>query len=410
MTIVPIQDRKNGHIGPVYIQLAVDEEFRSLIPPLKASEIEGLEKSILRSGCKEPITVWNGVIVDGHHRYDICTRHKLPFKTFDENFTDRAAAKLWMVENQRSRRNLSASEMIWMVRQVKDEVEADARERQETTQFGTVVQNSTPPEDELGKTRDILGKKAGVSGFTFANGDAVYRDGPQWLQDMYRDAALSTNGAHGIMKALQAAPDAVGQYVEDSVLSYDEETLKVNADKVKVLARLAKNNSDSYDEIVRSGWLQMEGETDGESVEFWTSGVPEIERVLNAKSREHTRLARHKEWQEPGKYTNLVLEVLGEIDLNPAADDSLDDEWVGRMFLNPPLARIEKFVDKLCTSEAVTEAILLVQKGTDAKWFIRAAKSASAFCFTSHVFLYYGDDPKRFGEVFASQGVILVHI
>ena len=55
-------------------ELRIDEEFRTIIPPLSAAEYSNLEQSLRLEGCRDAITVWDGVIVDGHNRYEICTR------------------------------------------------------------------------------------------------------------------------------------------------------------------------------------------------------------------------------------------------------------------------------------------------------------------------------------------------
>ena len=49
--------------------LAVDPEFRDLIPPLNEEELKLLEESLVADGCESPLIVWNGVIVDGHNRF-----------------------------------------------------------------------------------------------------------------------------------------------------------------------------------------------------------------------------------------------------------------------------------------------------------------------------------------------------
>jgi site-specific DNA-methyltransferase (adenine-specific) len=88
-------------------ELTIDPEFAALIPPLAPEEREQLERNILADGCRDPLTVWDGVIVDGHNRYEICTRHGLLFKTVGIEFFDREAAMDWMDANQLGRRNLS---------------------------------------------------------------------------------------------------------------------------------------------------------------------------------------------------------------------------------------------------------------------------------------------------------------
>ena len=67
--------------------LAVDPEFRDLIPPLNEEELKLLEESLVADGCESPLTVWNGVIIDGHNRYAICRKHDIPF-SIQENLPE----------------------------------------------------------------------------------------------------------------------------------------------------------------------------------------------------------------------------------------------------------------------------------------------------------------------------------
>ena len=76
-------------------------------PPLSLVEYSQLEKNIIADGCREPLVVFNNTLVDGHNRYEICTKHDLPFSILDKEFADSGAAKLWMIDNQNGRRNLT---------------------------------------------------------------------------------------------------------------------------------------------------------------------------------------------------------------------------------------------------------------------------------------------------------------
>jgi N6-adenosine-specific RNA methylase IME4 len=49
----------------------------------------------------------NEILIDGHNRYDICTRNNLPFETVWVQFENRDAAMDWMDANQLGRRNLT---------------------------------------------------------------------------------------------------------------------------------------------------------------------------------------------------------------------------------------------------------------------------------------------------------------
>ena len=87
--------------------LKVDEEFKNLIPPLSPDERKQLEENILQDGCREPLCVWNKTILDGHNRYEICTRHHLPFKIVHIFLKSREEAVAWICVNQLRRRNIT---------------------------------------------------------------------------------------------------------------------------------------------------------------------------------------------------------------------------------------------------------------------------------------------------------------
>ena len=54
------------------INLKIDPEFQSQIPPLTDDEYKQLEENILREGkLLSPLIVWNNTLVDGHNRYAI---------------------------------------------------------------------------------------------------------------------------------------------------------------------------------------------------------------------------------------------------------------------------------------------------------------------------------------------------
>ena len=82
------------------VDLIIDSEFKDLIPPLSDEEFKQLEKNLLRDGIREPLTVWQGILIDGHNRYEIAQAHGLEFKTVEMQFDSRDDVKLWIVKNQ----------------------------------------------------------------------------------------------------------------------------------------------------------------------------------------------------------------------------------------------------------------------------------------------------------------------
>ena len=58
------------------INLKIDPEFQSQIPPLTDDEFKQLEENILKEGkLISPLIVWGNILVDGHNRYAILQKH-----------------------------------------------------------------------------------------------------------------------------------------------------------------------------------------------------------------------------------------------------------------------------------------------------------------------------------------------
>src|SRR5262245_7763803 len=87
--------------------IKTDQEFAALIPPLQAMELAELEASLKAEGCREPLTVWKSVLIDGHNRHRICQREGIAFKTREMDLPSREDVKLWILSNQLGRRNLT---------------------------------------------------------------------------------------------------------------------------------------------------------------------------------------------------------------------------------------------------------------------------------------------------------------
>ncbi len=94
-------------------QITIDDEFQKLIPAMSDEERKQLEENIVaQGGARDPITLWlrddfDFVLLDGHNRYEICTRVGLPFTAVAMDFGTRDEAADWIDRNQLGRRNLS---------------------------------------------------------------------------------------------------------------------------------------------------------------------------------------------------------------------------------------------------------------------------------------------------------------
>ena len=98
--------------------LTILKELREHIIPLGEEELFLLENSIVKEGCREALIVWEKtddqlILVDGHNRFKICEKNNIPFKVKKIKFSSIEEAKLWMIDNQMGRRNLTPDQLSY---------------------------------------------------------------------------------------------------------------------------------------------------------------------------------------------------------------------------------------------------------------------------------------------------------
>jgi len=88
--------------------MKIDKELQTLIPPLAEDELKQLESNLVKEGWRsnERILTWNGTIIDGHNRFNICEKKKIKFQSKEIKFKDKQEVILWMIDNQLGRRNI----------------------------------------------------------------------------------------------------------------------------------------------------------------------------------------------------------------------------------------------------------------------------------------------------------------
>ena len=94
--------------------MIIDEQFRTLIPPLTEDEFSRLEESILKDGIRDKLVVWGDTLIDGHNRYRIATEHGLAYETVQKDFESREHALNWIISNQLGRRNLNPNQIAYL--------------------------------------------------------------------------------------------------------------------------------------------------------------------------------------------------------------------------------------------------------------------------------------------------------
>ena len=184
--------------------LTIKPRFRDLIPPLSPEELADLESSILTEGCRDPLVTWGVVVVDGHHRYEICQRHGKPFKTVDKIFADENEAEIWMIKNQFARRNLAPYTRAELALKLEPLIAENAKRNQKAGGAksggnGKVVrQKSDKPLD----TKKEVAKLAGLSHDTIAKAKLIQAHADEETKQKLRTNQTSI---HEVAKAIKAA-------------------------------------------------------------------------------------------------------------------------------------------------------------------------------------------------------------
>lgn len=210
-------------------KLTINDDLANLMPPLTKEENALLTNSLLNEGCREPLVVWNGTIVDGHNRYRICWRHGVPFTYKEMHFESETDAMLWAVRNQMARRNLTDFQKCELVLPFEDAIRAEAKKRQARRKDGL------EPLSVKGTTRSILAAMAGVSHGSFDKAKAILASGNDDSICSVRKGNISINRAYMQIISKPTTPRTVTHKGPAPVVRNPQESLLPISDAVRDL-------------------------------------------------------------------------------------------------------------------------------------------------------------------------------
>ena len=355
--------------------MKIDVEFQSLIPPLTYEEKKMLEESILSEGCRDAIVVWNDTIIDGHNRYEICTKHNIPFETVNRDFDSRNDAIEWIIKNQFGRRNLPLHERARLALRLKPVIAEKAKEKQAEyhgNQYESGLSQNSAEVQKIIDTREEIARAAGVSHDTIAKVEKIEEAAPAPVVQASRKGDISVNAAYQVTKMMQEEQEEIASRIQSGE----------NAKSV----------------------------------------------VLEVQKRPHVaNNSGNNEWYTPSEYIEAAREAMGSIDTDPASNDiankvvkaekyytietdGLAHDWHGNVWMNPPYSSdlITKFIEKLKEQrENYEQAIILVNNATETQWFYEIVKIASAVCFPKSRVKFYMPDGKT-GAPLQGQAVLYV--
>ena len=155
------------------MDIIVNEELKAYIDPLTQDEHDALERSLLAEGCRDALVLWGDVLIDGHNRYGICSKHGIPFNTVQNTrFKSMDDVHLWMIEQHLGRRSVSDYQRGVLALRKRDILEARRRSEQEQLRResegeaapSTAADGDSPPWDPAPKlSKADLAREAKLS-------------------------------------------------------------------------------------------------------------------------------------------------------------------------------------------------------------------------------------------------------
>jgi len=186
------------------MNITVNEELLAYIDPLTPDEHEALERSLLTEGCRDALVLWGEVLVDGHNRYGICTRHGIPFNTVQNtHFKSMDDVHLWMIEQHLGRRSVSDFQRGVLALRKKDILAARAptpptaslpQPDDAAPAIPAAATPATQPTEAV-PNREALAKAARVSSNTISQIEKIQKSAAPELVAAVKSGTISINAA-----------------------------------------------------------------------------------------------------------------------------------------------------------------------------------------------------------------------
>ena len=190
------------------MDLTINPKFQNLIPPLTDDERSILERSIINEGCRDALITWNDTVVDGHNRYEICRKHNIDFKTLPYEFKSDQEAKIWIIDNQKGRRNITDGWKWELAQEKKRLLEEKGREkykkdvgRPSKEKSLSIIDNNKftdniPKQEPKHNTQKELAKELNWSTGKVAMADKVWKETDDYTKEKIKKGEETISGAY----------------------------------------------------------------------------------------------------------------------------------------------------------------------------------------------------------------------
>ena len=180
-------------------ELKIDPEFESYFPPLPRVTYNELEFSINRDGCIEPLSIWQGIILDGHNRYHICHDNNIPFEYIELELENREQAKLWMLRKQNARRSIPVFQRCELAYEIKATILEEVEQKRREAISNYRQTGVTGPQSQ--RTSERLAEYALVSDTTWKRANFIIENADESLKEQVRTRRLSIKKAYNMLRA-----------------------------------------------------------------------------------------------------------------------------------------------------------------------------------------------------------------
>lgn len=188
------------------MDVVVNEELKAYIDPLTSEEYEALERSLLAEGCRDALVLWGDVLVDGHNRYAICSKHGLPFQTVQNTrFQSMEDVHLWMIDQHLGRRSVSDFQRgvlalrkreIMAARRAQREAASDSAAPVEAAAETTAA--AAPAADDALHSREALARAARLRSTQVAMIEKIQQSAAPEVVAAVKSGELSLNAAAAV--------------------------------------------------------------------------------------------------------------------------------------------------------------------------------------------------------------------
>ncbi len=181
------------HILNNYTIVTLNPEYSNLISPLKDLEYNSLRMSIKEKGLHLPIIInQDNVLLDGHHRFQICKELGIEPRFEVKKFEDPLEERQFVIDINDKRRHLNDFQKAELAYEL-EKIESERAKLRSLNNLKHVKDKlSKGPIDHFetttykGKTRDIVSRKVGISQGSYERAKTIIKYGSEETKEKLR--------------------------------------------------------------------------------------------------------------------------------------------------------------------------------------------------------------------------------